>query len=90
MTWSEFGRRGPENAQAGTDHGWAGPMFLLGDAVKGGFYGEPADLAALDNGNLRYTVDFRSVYATVLEGWLEASATQILGRSFDHLNLLKA
>ena len=55
-------------------------MFLLGNAVKGGFYGEPPSLTNLDNGNLRYTTDFRSVYATVLERWLEAPADDDPGR----------
>jgi uncharacterized protein (DUF1501 family) len=88
MTWSEFGRRVPENGQAGTDHGSAGPMFLLGTKVNGGFHGEPSSLAALDNGNLRFTVDFRSVYAATLEDWLEAPAGDILGGQFEPLDLL--
>ena len=88
VTWSEFGRRVPENAQLGTDHGAAAPMFLIGGKVKGGFYGEPPDLDDLDDGNLRYSVDFRSVYSTVLEGWLEAPAAEILGGNFDQLDFL--
>ncbi|HEY7465812.1 MAG TPA: DUF1501 domain-containing protein, partial [Dehalococcoidia bacterium] len=88
MTWSEFGRRVPENGQAGTDHGSAGPMFLLGNAVKGGFHGEAPSLSSLDNGNLRYTVDFRTVYATILDRWLESPADDILGGHFDTLDLL--
>ena len=87
MTWSEFGRRVKENGQAGTDHGSAVPMFLLGNSLKGGFHGEPSPLGDLDRGNLRYTVDFRSVYATVLEGWLEAPADAILGARFAPLEL---
>jgi uncharacterized protein (DUF1501 family) len=90
MTWSEFGRRVRENAQAGTDHGSSGPMFLLGNAVKGGFYGEPPSLRDLDNGNLRHTTDFRSVYATVLERWLEAPADEILRGRFPQLGFLPA
>lgn len=90
MTWSEFGRRVRENAQNGTDHGSAGPMFLIGNAVKGGFHGEPPSLTNLDNNNLRYTTDFRSVYATVLERWLEAPSKDILGAQFDQLPLLSA
>jgi uncharacterized protein (DUF1501 family) len=88
MTWSEFGRRPRENAQAGTDHGAAGPMFLIGNAVKGGFYGEPPSLTNLEDDNLRYTTDFRSVYATVIERWLAAPADDILGRRFETLDLL--
>jgi uncharacterized protein (DUF1501 family) len=88
MTWSEFGRRVPENAQAGTDHGSAGPMFLVGNTVKGGFHGDPPNLANLDNGNLVFTTDFRSVYATVLERWLQAPADDVLGGRFDQLSLI--
>jgi uncharacterized protein (DUF1501 family) len=88
MTWSEFGRRVRENAQDGTDHGSAGPMFLLGNAVKPGFHGEPSSLTDLDNGNLRHTVDFRSIYATLLEQWLEVPAEAILGGRFEQLDLL--
>jgi uncharacterized protein (DUF1501 family) len=90
MTWSEFGRRVRENGNAGTDHGSAGPMFLIGNAVKGGFHGEPPSLTNLENGNLRFTTDFRSVYATVLERWLEAPSKDILGAQFDQLPLLSA
>ncbi len=90
MTWSEFGRRVRENAQNGTDHGSAGPMMLMGNKVKGGFYGEPPSLTALDNGNLRHTTDFRSVYATILENWLEAPAEPILKGRFDKLDVIAA
>jgi uncharacterized protein (DUF1501 family) len=65
-------------------------MFLIGERVRAGFYGEPPDLAHLEDGNLPYGIDFRSVYATVLEDWLEASAADILGDSFDKLNLIEA
>jgi uncharacterized protein (DUF1501 family) len=90
MTWSEFGRRVKENAQNGTDHGSAGPMFVLGNKVKGGFYGEPPDLKNLDNGNLRFTTDFRSVYGTLLEGWLQSPSEEILGGRFPRLGFLAA
>jgi len=90
LTWSEFGRRVRENAQNGTDHGSAGPMMLLGNKVKGGLYGEPPSLSNLDNGNLRFTTDFRSVYATVLERWLEAPADPILKGRFDQLDVFAA
>jgi uncharacterized protein (DUF1501 family) len=83
MTWSEFGRRVEENASAGTDHGTAAPLFVLGNAVQGGVYGEPPDLTALDaNGNLVFTTDFRSVYATVLDRWLGAPASAVLGGDY--------
>jgi len=86
MTWSEFGRRVKSNASDGTDHGSAGPMFIVGRAVKGGFYGAPCDLGQLDNGNLRYTTDFRSVYATILSRWLSASDSSILGGTYKQLD----
>jgi uncharacterized protein (DUF1501 family) len=84
MTWSEFGRRVEENASQGTDHGTAAPLFVLGSAVQGGVYGEPPDLTRLDaNDNLVFTTDFRSVYATVLERWLGAPASAVLGGNFN-------
>lgn len=88
MTWSEFGRRVHENAQNGTDHGSSAPMFVAGKSVKGGFYGEPSPLNNLDSGNLRFTTDFRSVYATVLEKWLQAPSKDVLGKQFDTLGFL--
>jgi uncharacterized protein (DUF1501 family) len=76
LAWSEFGRRVKEN-DSGTDHGTAGLAFCMGRAVKGGFYGQYPNLADLDgSGNMKFTVDFRSLYATVLEGWLGRSAAQ--------------
>ncbi len=89
MTWSEFGRRVEENGSQGTDHGTAAPMFILGNGVNKGFYGEPPSLTSLDNvGNLKYTIDFRSVYATVLDRWLGASSKDVLGGSFGDQNFL--
>lgn len=70
MVFTEFGRRVPENASKGTDHGTATPVFVLGDRVKGGFYGSPPSLTELDDGNLRYTTDFRRVYASLIKEWL--------------------
>lgn len=89
MTWSEFGRRVEENGSQGTDHGTAGPMFVLGDPIQGGVFGEPSSLSGLDdNGNLKYTVDFRSVYATLLDRWMGASSRDVLGGSFGSQNFL--
>lgn len=89
MTWSEFGRRPQENASAGTDHGTAAPLFLAGAGVKGGVYGDPPDLANLDaNGNLAFQTDFRSVYATVLEGWLKVPADTVIPARYQPLPLL--
>jgi uncharacterized protein (DUF1501 family) len=89
MTWSEFGRRVEENASQGTDHGTAAPLFVLGNAVQGGVYGEPPDLTSLDAfGNLLHTTDFRSVYATVLDRWLGAPSTAVLGGNYGEQNFL--
>jgi len=89
MTWSEFGRRVEENGSLGTDHGTAAPMFVLGNAVNKGIFGEPPSLSSLDeNGNLKYSTDFRSVYATVLDRWLGASSKDVLGGSFSSQNFL--
>jgi uncharacterized protein (DUF1501 family) len=90
MTWSEFGRRVNENGSGGTDHGTAAPMFLIGAPVKGGLYGEEPSLSDLDNGNLKFTTDFRSVYASVLQNYLNAPATELLGGNFETLPLLKS
>ena len=90
-TWSEFGRRPKENASGGTDHGAAAPLLLIGDPVKGGFYGEAPNLTSLDStGNLKYAVDFRSVYQEILGGHLGADSTKILGTTFDRVPFLKA
>src|SRR6202521_5978985 len=89
MTWSEFGRRVEENGSLGTDHGTAAPMFVLGNPVNKGIFGEPPSLSSLDHtGNLKYTTDFRSVYATVLDRWLGASSADVLGGPFGSQNFL--
>ena len=88
MTFSEFGRRVAENASRGTDHGEAGPMLLIGGGVKGGIYGNHPSLGQLDNGDLVYTTDFRSVYKTVVERWLGRSAEGIIAGSFATIPLL--
>jgi uncharacterized protein (DUF1501 family) len=82
MTFSEFGRRIAENGSRGTDHGEASPLFLVGGGVKGGLYGSPPDLSDTNMGNVRYTTDFRSVYATVLERWLGRPSAPVLGGAF--------
>jgi uncharacterized protein (DUF1501 family) len=88
MTWSEFGRRVGENGSNGTDHGTATPQFIIANNMKGGHWGEPANLNDLDKGNLRFTTDFRSVYATVMDGWLGAPAEKLLGARFPTLGFL--
>lgn len=88
MTFSEFGRRVAENGSGGTDHGTAAPMFLVGGNLKPGLVGAPPSLVDLDHGDLKYTVDFRSVYATVLEKWLRAPSAKVLGRQFPLLGFV--
>ena len=68
MTYSEFGRRAKQNASGGTDHGTAGPQFVMGGKVKGGLHGVYPSLGDLQDGDLRHTVDFRSAYATIAKG----------------------
>jgi len=90
-TWSEFGRRPKENASGGTDHGTASPVFLIGDGVKGGLYGETPNLSKLDQlGNLAYSVDFRAVYQEILASHLGVDAKEILGQSFERVPFVRA
>jgi uncharacterized protein (DUF1501 family) len=88
MTFSEFGRRVAENANNGTDHGTAAPMFLLGGRVKPGLFGKQPSLTDLDNGDLKFNIDFRSVYASVLDNWLRAPSQLVLGRKFSTLPIV--
>jgi uncharacterized protein (DUF1501 family) len=88
LTFSEFGRRVEENANAGTDHGAAAPMFVLGGKVKPGLFGKYPSLTDLDNGDLKFNTDFRSVYGSVLENWLNAPSEAVLGRKFPLLPLV--
>jgi uncharacterized protein (DUF1501 family) len=89
-TWSEFGRRPKENASGGTDHGAAAPLILIGAPVKGGLYGEAPSLTALDStGNLKYSVDFRSVYQEILGSHLGADPKEILGGTFEKVPFVK-
>lgn len=88
VAYSEFGRRVEENGSGGTDHGTAGPVFVIGDGVKGGLYGDHPSLTDLDDGDLKYTVDFRQVYATVLEDWLGMPHGDVLGAHFDGLGFV--
>jgi uncharacterized protein (DUF1501 family) len=85
LMFSEFGRRVPENGGGGTDHGSSQPLLIVGGAVKGGVYGEHASLTNLHAGDLRSAVDFRTVYATILDRWLAADSTEILGRNYEHI-----
>ena len=88
LMFSEFGRRVRENAQGGTDHGAAGPVFLAGSPVRGGLVGPPPDLANLDNGDLKFAVDFRDIYATLLRRWLHVDPVPVLGRREEGLAIV--
>ena len=92
MTFSEFGRRVAENASQGTDHGTAAPMFLLGGGIHGGLLGRQPSLAPADlqMGDLRFAVDFRTVYAGILRQWLKTPAEGVLGHPFKPLEFVKA
>ncbi len=86
LTFSEFGRRVAQNAGKGTDHGAAGNVFIAGGKLaKSGILNPLPDLKNLEDGNLKYTIDFRQVYATLLENWLQTPSANILGRNFEKL-----
>ncbi len=87
--YSEFGRRVGENASLGTDHGAAAPVMLFGQNVKPGFHGPRPNLTDLDDGDLKYSCDFRSLYATLLSGWLGVEAKSILGKSWPTVDLIR-
>ncbi|MDN5216492.1 DUF1501 domain-containing protein [Fulvivirgaceae bacterium BMA12] len=89
FTFSEFGRRVQENASRGTDHGAANNIFISGGKLKkAGIMNESADLANLDKGDLVHSIDFRSVYATLLDKWLKCDADKILKQSFERLRFV--
>ena len=88
MTFSEFGRRVSENANGGTDHGAAAPMFVMGGAAKAGLFGKYPSLTDLDRGDLKFNTDFRSVYGTILDQWLKAPSQVVLGRKFPALAIV--
>ena len=90
MVFSEFGRRVAQNASQGTDHGTAAPMFLVGPMVKPGVLTAHPDMKNLEEGDLRYHTDFRTVYAGVLNEWLKADSTEILGQKFKAMDVLRA
>jgi uncharacterized protein (DUF1501 family) len=87
LTFSEFGRRVVENASAGTDHGAAAPVFVVGPVAKAGLIGEHPSLDDLDDGDLKHHTDFRRVYASLLETWLGMPAAPVLGDGFAPLEL---
>jgi uncharacterized protein (DUF1501 family) len=91
MQWSEFGRRPDENGSLGTDHGSSSTMFVIGRPVRGSLYGEQPSLeaTALDEaGNPKHTLDFRAVYGTLIEKWLEFDSAALLGERFEDVGFL--
>jgi len=89
FTFSEFGRRVEQNASGGTDHGTANNMFLVsGGLKKKGVLNPMPDLANLNEGDLKYNVDFKNVYATILNKWLQADDVGILGRKYEYLGFI--
>ncbi len=89
MTFSEFGRRVAENASLGTDHGTASQIFLIGNNLKGkGVYNEAPNLEDLDDGDLKFTVDFKNIYATLLRKWLQTDSDKILGNKFSLMDFI--
>jgi uncharacterized protein (DUF1501 family) len=88
MAYSEFGRRVRANASQGTDHGTAGPVFVAGVPVKGGFYGAEPSLTNLDNGDLKFTTDFRDVYYELLSRTVGTDPTPSVGTGRTPLGFL--
>ena len=90
LTFSEFGRRVKQNANVGTDHGTANNVFIIGDQLKKqGLYNNMANLNDLDeNGDLKFEIDFRTIYATVLNKWLDVNAFKVLNQSFNQLEFI--
>jgi uncharacterized protein (DUF1501 family) len=88
IAYSEFGRRVRANASQGTDHGTAGPVFVAGAPVKGGFYGEEPSLTNLDNGDLKFTTDFRDIYYELLSRTVGTDPTPSVGAGRTSLGFL--
>jgi uncharacterized protein (DUF1501 family) len=89
MAFSEFGRRVAENGSQGTDHGAAAPMFLIGPNVKGGLVGRHPSLTDLTSGDLKFGIDFREVYGSLLRDWMEGDPVSVLGGDYKSLSLLQ-
>jgi uncharacterized protein (DUF1501 family) len=90
LVFSEFGRRAAENGSEGTDHGAAAPVFLAGSSLAAAIHGPTPNLADLEDGDVRMAIDFRQVYATLLDRWLEIPSAAVLGGSYEPLGLFKA
>lgn len=89
LTFSEFGRRVQQNGSNGTDHGTANNVFMIsGDLKQKGFYNEAPNLSDLENGDIKYKIDFRNIYANVIDQWLDADSNGILGRQFKSLGIV--
>jgi uncharacterized protein (DUF1501 family) len=82
MCFSEFGRRVKQNASNGTDHGTAGPVFLVGPRVQAGIRGKHPSLTDLDGGDLKFATDFRGVYQELLGKWMRAPTEKVLGGTY--------
>ena len=89
MVFSEFGRRVAQNASNGTDHGTAAPVYFVGDAVRPGLLGRHPSLTDLDSGDLKFSLDFRSLYAAVLEDWMGAESAAVLGRRYPKAKIIR-
>ena len=87
LCFSEFGRRVDENGSAGTDHGTAGPVFLVGKNIRGGMHGEYSSLLDLDDGGLKVKTDFRQIYSTVLNEWLGVNPKPAIQKELQSLPL---
>jgi uncharacterized protein (DUF1501 family) len=90
MSFSEFGRRVGQNASGGTDHGTAAPMFLFGPMVRPGVFNDHPSLTDLDDGDLKFTLDFRSIYADILDRWLQTDSAKVLEARFRATQLIRA
>ncbi len=89
LTFSEFGRRVEQNGSAGTDHGKANNSFVMGGSLKkAGVYNAVPDLANLDKGDLKHQIDFRQIYSTILDRWMESDSGKILNGSYEKLSFL--
>ena len=90
LVFSEFGRRVQQNAAGGTDHGAANNVYIIGENLKKkGFYNDAPNLLSLDkNGDIIHTVDFRSIYASILDKWLEVDEVSILNKTFRKLDFI--
>ncbi|MFK7961641.1 MAG: DUF1501 domain-containing protein [Phycisphaerales bacterium] len=89
MVFSEFGRRVARNASGGTDHGTAAPMYFMGDMVRPGLLGEHPSLTDLDRGDLKFTVDFRSIYSGILKDWMGCDPRQVIKGSFEPAKIIR-